>query len=95
MTVQVEPRRPVRPEPGSRMGPPFVLVTGGKGGVGKTTVAANLGVELGRRGANPVICDLDFGPGNPDAWRGGPPGRTGADQRTGQAGGGKTRSSAF
>jgi len=56
-TVLAEPCRTV---------PPFVLVTGGKGGVGKTTVAANLGVELGRSGVEPVLCDLDFGLANLD-----------------------------
>ncbi len=40
---------------------PLVLVTGGKGGVGKTTLAANLGVALARMGRAPVLCDLDFG----------------------------------
>jgi len=40
---------------------PFVLITGGKGGVGKTTLAANLGVELALRGADPIAVDLDFG----------------------------------
>ena len=41
--------------------PPFLLVTGGKGGVGKTTVTANLGIELARAGSQPVAVDLDFG----------------------------------
>ena len=37
------------------LGAPFVLVTGGKGGVGKTTVAANLGVDLAREGRRVVV----------------------------------------
>lgn len=49
-----------------RGGPPFLLVTGGKGGVGKTTVAANLGVALGRTGADPLLVDLDFALANLD-----------------------------
>lgn len=43
---------------------PFVLVTGGKGGVGKTTVAANLGVELARNGRRVLLVDLDLGLAN-------------------------------
>jgi flagellar biosynthesis protein FlhG len=43
---------------------PFVLVTGGKGGVGKTTIAANLGVELSRAGRKVLLVDLDLGLGN-------------------------------
>ena len=38
----------------------FVLVTGGKGGVGKTTLTANLGVGLADRGARILLVDLDF-----------------------------------
>lgn len=43
---------------------PLVLVTGGKGGVGKTTVAANLGVELARNGHRVLLADLDVGLAN-------------------------------
>lgn len=39
---------------------PFVLVTGGKGGVGKTTLVANLGVQLARSGKRVLLCDLDL-----------------------------------
>ena len=46
--------------------PPFVLVTGGKGGVGKTTLAANLGLALAGSGARPVLVDLDFALANLD-----------------------------
>ena len=45
---------------------PFVLVTGGKGGVGKTTVAGNLGVELARTGRRVLLVDLDLGLSNLD-----------------------------
>ena len=53
-------------EPRPAGAPPFVLVTGGKGGVGKTTIAANLGVALGQAGVRPLIVDLDFGLANLD-----------------------------
>lgn len=46
------------------MDAPFVVVTGGKGGVGKTTIAANLGVELARGGLRVLLVDLDLGLGN-------------------------------
>lgn len=45
---------------------PFVLVTGGKGGVGKTTVAANVGVDLAREGKRVLLVDLDLGLANLD-----------------------------
>lgn len=49
------------PEPlRQRLAAPFALVTGGKGGVGKTSVAANLAVALGRRGRRVLLCDFDF-----------------------------------
>jgi len=43
---------------------PFVLVTGGKGGVGKTALSANLALELGRRGLRVLLVDLDLGLAN-------------------------------
>lgn len=48
--------------PGSET--PFVLMTGGKGGVGKTTLSAHLGVELARRGRRTLLVDLDLGLAN-------------------------------
>lgn len=43
-----------------------IVVTSGKGGVGKTTVTANLGVRLAKNGYRVIICDLDFGLNNID-----------------------------
>jgi len=57
-------------------GTPFLLVTGGKGGVGKTTLAANLGVSLARAGLDTLLVDLDFGLANLDVVLGVRPERT-------------------
>ncbi len=43
-----------------------IMVTSGKGGVGKTTVCCNLAVQLARRGLRVIVCDLDFGLNNVD-----------------------------
>ena len=47
-----------------RMPAPFVLFTGGKGGVGKTACAANLGVHMAREGKRVLLVDLDLGLAN-------------------------------
>lgn len=46
--------------------PALWYVTGGKGGVGKSTVTVNLAVELSRRGRKVLLCDLDLGLANAD-----------------------------
>ncbi len=43
-----------------------IVVTSGKGGVGKTTVTANLGLALSALGASVVLIDIDFGLNNLD-----------------------------
>lgn len=43
-----------------------IVVTSGKGGVGKTTVCCNLAVQLAKRGFRVIVCDLDFGLNNAD-----------------------------
>jgi septum site-determining protein MinD len=43
-----------------------IVVTSGKGGVGKTTVAVNLAAQLARKGQRVVLCDGDFGLNNVD-----------------------------
>ena len=47
-----------------------IVVTSGKGGVGKTTVAANLSAQLAKRGQRVVLCDADFGLNNVDVAAG-------------------------
>ncbi len=47
-----------------------IVVTSGKGGVGKTTVAANLSSQLARRGYKVILCDADFGLNNVDVAAG-------------------------
>ncbi|MCS6812529.1 MAG: septum site-determining protein MinD [Cyanobacteria bacterium] len=43
-----------------------IVVTSGKGGVGKTTCTANLGMALAQRGRRVVVVDADFGLRNLD-----------------------------
>ncbi|MFO1467843.1 MAG: MinD/ParA family protein [Steroidobacteraceae bacterium] len=43
-----------------------IAVTGGKGGVGKTTVSANLALSIASRGREVMLVDADFGLANVD-----------------------------
>ena len=43
-----------------------ILICSGKGGVGKTTTTANLGIALARQGVRTVVLDADFGLRNLD-----------------------------
>jgi septum site-determining protein MinD len=52
------------------MGAKVVTVTSGKGGVGKTTTTANLGVALARMGKKVVVLDADIGLRNLDVVMG-------------------------
>ncbi|MCZ8129765.1 MAG: MinD/ParA family protein [Steroidobacteraceae bacterium] len=47
-----------------------IAVTGGKGGVGKTTVSANLAVALAERGREVLVLDADLGLANIDVLLG-------------------------
>lgn len=47
-----------------------IVVTSGKGGVGKTSVAANLGIRLARASKRVCIVDADFGLNNLDVVTG-------------------------
>ena len=38
----------------------IILICSGKGGVGKTTLTANLGIALARQGQRTVVLDADF-----------------------------------
>lgn len=44
----------------------IIVITSGKGGVGKTTVTANLGMTLAKLGAKVALVDADFGLRNLD-----------------------------
>ncbi len=62
-TVPEEPEpRPVIPP--ARRGRRVISVGGGKGGIGKSLVSANLGIELARRGKRVVLVDADLGGAN-------------------------------
>jgi flagellar biosynthesis protein FlhG len=43
-----------------------LVIAGGKGGVGKTNLAVNLGIELSRHGHRTILLDADFGHANAD-----------------------------
>ena len=43
-----------------------ILICSGKGGVGKTTLTANLGIALAHSGASTAVLDADFGLRNLD-----------------------------
>ena len=47
-----------------------IVFTSGKGGVGKTTVAANIGAQLSLKGEQVILCDTDFGLNNIDVVTG-------------------------
>ena len=44
--------------------PRIVVITGGKGGVGKSTIAANLALAMGRLGQRVTLVDADLGAAN-------------------------------
>ena len=63
-----------------------VAVTGGKGGVGKTSVSINLGIALAERGHRVVLLDADLGLANVDVLLGLRPKRNLADVLAGDCG---------
>ncbi len=87
--VTIPPAPPLRGVASSTAAP-LVAVTGGKGGVGKSTVAANLAVAIARgpsRGLAPrvLLADMDLGLASLDAILGLPRGRTSAEAIDGGA----------
>jgi flagellar biosynthesis protein FlhG len=57
-------------KPGRFGGTRIIAITSGKGGVGKTSLAVNLGIELSRKGLRVLILDCDFGLSNVDVLLG-------------------------
>ena len=57
------PRRAHAPS-ASRRARRVISVGGGKGGIGKSLISANLGIELARRGKKVVLVDADLGGAN-------------------------------
>lgn len=53
-----------------------ISITGGKGGVGKTTIAVNMAVSLGRMGKKVLLFDADLGLANVDVLLGLTPARS-------------------
>ena len=45
-----------------------IVITSGKGGVGKTTVAVCLAEQLAQKGQRVILCDADFGLNNVDVF---------------------------
>src|SRR5690606_13997139 len=74
----------VPPRAKSRLSAPFALFTGGKGAVGKSTLAANVALELARGGARTLLADLDLGLANLDVLLGLEPARTVEDALAGR-----------
>jgi flagellar biosynthesis protein FlhG len=64
--VRTVPPEPVRRQSSAprRRARRVISVGGGKGGIGKSLISANLGIELARRGKKVVLVDADLGGAN-------------------------------
>lgn len=62
-------RRRMRPR-GKSSGPVFIAISSYKGGVGKSSIALNLGVALGNLGRKVLVVDANFGSGGLDVVAG-------------------------
>ncbi len=64
--VRPLPEEPVRrpPAPARRRSRRVISIGGGKGGIGKSLISANLAIELARRGKRVVLVDADLGGAN-------------------------------
>ena len=63
MNQPPEPIRPAAPPSGSGSsprGPAIWAVAGGKGGVGRSLLVANMGIQMARLGKKVAVADLDF-----------------------------------
>ncbi len=83
MTSQVRPSAVSVPVNGMSRVKNAVAVASGKGGVGKSTVAANLALALAQTGARVGLMDADiYGPSIPVLLGGAPPPQPGAEEGT-------------
>ena len=67
----------------SKLNSRVITITSGKGGVGKTNLAVNLGLQLSKQGQRVVLIDADFGLANVEVLLGRIPQNTFADVLSG------------
>ena len=65
-SARIPQQPPSRPENPPKTRGRAIVITSGKGGVGKTTTTANVGIALAARGARVVLIDADVGLRNLD-----------------------------